>query len=106
MHVHLDQFVTMFEVNISQYNWYKNSFKKLIHSKSNLSLYLLGVLNGAIPCGFVYFFGFAAAASGSAISGALVMFVFGISTIPALFLFGFFSSYFQNQKTKKIYDNR
>jgi sulfite exporter TauE/SafE len=62
----------------------------------------LGVLNGAIPCGFVYFFGIAAASSSSAMNGALVMFVFGISTIPALFLFGFFSSYLQNQKTKKI----
>jgi hypothetical protein len=50
------------------------------------------MLNGLLPCGFVYFFAITAASTASPFYGALVMFVFGISTIPAMFSLGFLSS--------------
>ena len=54
------------------------------------------MLNGLLPCGFVYFFAVTAASTTSALWGAVVMLVFGLSTIPALFSFGFFVGLFQH----------
>ena len=50
------------------------------------------MLNGLLPCGFVYFFAIAAASTANALDGAIVMFIFGIATIPAMFGLGFLTS--------------
>lgn len=52
----------------------------------------LGLLNGLLPCGLVYGALALAAASGNAGSGALLMAVFGLATIPALFLIAAFGT--------------
>ena len=46
----------------------------------------VGLVNGLLPCGLVYAILAKAAATGSALGGALTMAVFGLSTIPALYL--------------------
>ncbi|HXF84261.1 MAG TPA: sulfite exporter TauE/SafE family protein [Anaerolineales bacterium] len=51
---------------------------------SILSLYLLGVLWGFLPCGLVLTALLTAVASASAWQGALSMFVFGTATLPSL----------------------
>ena len=86
------KFLTIIEHSISSSNFYKKSFQKILHSKSNLSFFVLGMLNGLLPCGFVYFFAITAASTASPFYGALVMFIFGVSTIPAMFSLGFLSS--------------
>jgi len=58
------------------------------------------MLNGFLPCGFVYFFAITAAATASAIDGAIVMFIFGIFTIPALFSLGFFVGMFKSHSIR------
>ncbi len=86
------KFLTLIEHSISSSNFYKKSFQAILHSKSNASFFILGMLNGLLPCGFVYFFAITAASTASPLYGALVMFIFGISTIPAMFSLGFLSS--------------
>ena len=86
------KFLTVIEHSISSSNFYKKSFQRILHSKSNASFFILGMLNGLLPCGFVYFFAITAASTASPFYGALVMFIFGISTIPAMFSLGFLSS--------------
>jgi sulfite exporter TauE/SafE len=86
------KFLTVIEHSISSSSFYKNSFQKILHSKSNISFFILGMLNGLLPCGFVYFFAITAASTASPLYGAIVMFIFGISTIPAMFSLGFLSS--------------
>ena len=86
------KFLTVIEHSFGSSGWYKRSFKKILNSKSLFSFYLLGLLNGLLPCGFVYFFAIAAASTASPLYGALVMFVFGIGTIPAMFGLGFLTS--------------
>jgi sulfite exporter TauE/SafE len=86
------KFLTIIEHSISSSNFYKTSFQKILHSKSNMSFFVLGMLNGLLPCGFVYFFAITAASTASPMYGALVMFIFGVSTIPAMFSLGFLSS--------------
>jgi len=72
-------------------------FKEVMLSKSYASFFLLGILNGLLPCGFVYFFAVTAASTASALDGALVMAVFGLSTIPILFMMGFFVGILQKR---------
>ena len=64
----------------------------MLHSKSNMSFFVLGMLNGLLPCGFVYFFAITAASTADPLWGALVMAIFGLSTIPAMFGLGFLTS--------------
>ena len=86
------KFLTLIEHSFSSSPLYKNAFKAVLNSKSNLSFFLLGMLNGLLPCGFVYFFAITAASTADPFYGALVMFIFGVSTIPAMFGVGFLSS--------------
>ena len=86
------KFLTIIEHSFSSSNFYKNTFKRVLHSKSNLSFFMLGMLNGLLPCGFVYFFAITAASTADPLYGAMVMAIFGLSTIPAMFGVGFLTS--------------
>ena len=57
----------------------------LLRKKTYGSLFLIGLLNGLLPCGLVYMAIAGALATGSSVSGALFMFIFGIGTLPMLF---------------------
>ncbi|GIT97427.1 sulfite exporter TauE/SafE family protein [Sulfurovum sp. TSL1] len=89
------KFLNSAEWSVSKYAWYQNSFRALMSDKSYLSFYLLGLLNGIIPCGLVYSFAIFAASTADPISGALVMATFGLATIPALFFLGFLTKILQ-----------
>ncbi len=86
------KFLTLIEHSFSSSSFYKDAFKKVLNSKSNLSFFVLGMLNGLLPCGFVYFFAITAASTADPVYGALVMAIFGLSTIPAMFGLGFLAS--------------
>ena len=99
------KFLTVLEHSISNSTWYQKSFKELLSNQTLFSFYLIGLLNGLLPCGFVYFFAITAASTGSSLYGALVMLIFGLSTIPALFSLGFFVSIFKQTKLRNIFLN-
>lgn len=65
--------------------------EKLRTRKDGAAVYLSGILLGFIPCGMTYAMQMNAAASGQAGSGALLMAVFGLSTLPALYFAGLFA---------------
>ena len=89
------KFLTLIEHSFSSSTWYQQNFKTLLHKQTFFSFFLLGMLNGLLPCGFVYFFAITAASTASPMYGALVMVIFGLSTIPALFSLGFFVGLFK-----------
>jgi sulfite exporter TauE/SafE len=95
------KFLTTLEHSFSQTAWYKKIFRATIQSKGLGSFYLLGLLNGLMPCGLVYFFAVTAASTGSPLWGALVMSVFGLSTVPSMFTLGFFTSIFTKTNFRK-----
>lgn len=89
---------------------YKNYFaqnyfvqKLAIPLKSNIgvlfgkgtfsAMFLIGILNGFLPCGLVYVALAGAIASGDAISGAAVMILFGLGTVPAMFAASVFGKF-------------
>jgi len=89
------KFLNSAEWSVSKYPWFQNSFKKLMSDRSYSSFYLLGLLNGIIPCGLVYSFAIFAASTADPFAGALVMATFGLATIPALFFLGFITKLLQ-----------
>jgi len=95
-------FLTGLETSFTRSGWYQNSFRSLLKGHSLFGYYLLGLLNGLLPCGFVYFFAITAASTASPLYGALVMLIFGLSTIPALFSLGFFVSLFKLVKFRQV----
>ena len=86
------KFLTIIEHSFSSSSAYKNAFKSVLNSKSNLSFFVLGMLNGLLPCGFVYFFAITAASTADPLYGAMVMAIFGLSSVPAMFGLGFLTS--------------
>jgi sulfite exporter TauE/SafE len=95
------KFLTVIEHSIMKSKWYQKSFKSLMGDQTLFSFYLLGMINGLLPCGFVYFFAVTAASTLNPFWGAVVMLIFGLSTIPALFLLGFFATLMQKGKLRQ-----
>jgi len=97
------KFLTILEHSCSKSPLYQKTFKSLLGSNSLFSFYLLGMLNGLLPCGFVYVFAITAASTGSAFWGAFVMLIFGLSTIPSLFSLGFFIGLFKQSNLRDLF---
>jgi sulfite exporter TauE/SafE len=82
------------EKTISKYNFSKPVYKIISKIKSSLgshfknknykSLFLIGLLNGFLPCGMVYVALFGAMAMQSAGLGVLYMLLFGLGTVPLM----------------------
>lgn len=95
-------FLTSAEFSFSKYAWFQKSFKTLLTNKSYGSFFLLGMLNGIIPCGLVYSFAIMASSTASPLWGAIVMATFGLATIPALFFLGTVTRFLQKGSLRGI----
>ena len=96
------KFLTLLEHSFASNSWYTKLFRELLRTRSLFSFFVLGMLNGLLPCGLVYFFAITAASTASPLYGALVMFIFGVSTVPALFSLGFFVGLYKNSKFRNL----
>jgi sulfite exporter TauE/SafE len=65
-------------------NRLKSGMSALLRQRSLLSVGLLGLLNGLLPCGLVYVAATGATSTGNILSGALYMAAFGAGTLPML----------------------
>jgi sulfite exporter TauE/SafE len=63
----------------------KHLFGKLINSNSLFTLFIIGILNGFLPCGFVYAGLAGALVLGDIWQSTLFMFFFGLGTIPLMY---------------------
>lgn len=64
-------------------------FKKLYQQPSVLSLGLLGILNGFLPCGLVYLAALTSLNYGQVSSSLVYMIFFGLGTVPMMFTLSF-----------------
>lgn len=62
----------------------RNVFAGLFSKGTWFSVFVIGLLNGFLPCGLVYLALAEAVVSESAYAGALKMFLFGLGTVPVL----------------------
>ena len=83
------KFLPYIEYPISKHNWFKKIFTAQLQAVSAKSFFILGMLNGLVPCGLVYTMLVTATTTESMFLGGFVMFIFGIFTIPALFSFAY-----------------
>ena len=58
--------------------------KLYIRSSNPLHALIIGMLNGILPCGFVYLAIAGSISTGDAVNGALFMISFGLGTLPAM----------------------
>jgi len=65
-------------------NLLKSRMSALLRQRSLVSVGLLGLLNGLLPCGLVYVAAAGATATGNVFSGALYMAAFGAGTLPMM----------------------
>jgi sulfite exporter TauE/SafE len=65
-----------------------NVFATLLRSPHLSTVFVAGLVNGLLPCGLVYAYLALAASAGNLFSGAAVMGLFGLGTMPALVLTG------------------
>lgn len=71
--------------------------KGILKSDSTLKYFPLGLLFGFLPCGFSMAAFAASAGTGSAGSGMLLSFLFGLGTMPSLFIFGLAASFISSK---------
>jgi uncharacterized protein len=68
------------------YSHIKQMLARLLNSeKTTFSYFVIGLVNGLLPCGLVYLAIASAVATGSPLGGGLLMLAFGLGTIPLMF---------------------
>ena len=106
--VFLPSFFTSFRFKFYQnFNFQlKAVFQDLFRKKGVPVLFLIGLLNGLLPCGLVYVAIAAATATGNYLNGALFMLVFGLGTFPVMVALPFFGQFikvkYRNQIRKAV----
>ena len=75
----------------------------LAASPSVIKFYPMGLVLGLLPCGLSYTYFIAAAGTGTAAGGALVMLIFGAGTLPAMLGFGALVSMIGRKARRTIY---
>jgi len=72
------------------------------HSKNPKGPFIIGLLNGFMPCGPLQAMQFYALASGSVFRGSLSMGIYALGTVPLMFGFGSFISLISREKINQI----
>jgi hypothetical protein len=80
----------------------KDKLGNLFGTKTNLSLFTIGLLNGLLPCGPVYVAIGLSLASANVFTGALYMAVFGLGTVPVMLTLSLVGNYFTTAVRTKI----
>ncbi|MFN3951654.1 MAG: sulfite exporter TauE/SafE family protein [Thermaurantimonas sp.] len=70
--------------------------------RSPLYIFLLGNVNGLLPCGLVYVALAGALGMGSPLKGAVFMFAFGMGTLPAMYLLSVGGRHFLSSKKLNV----
>ncbi len=95
------KFLTSLEYPIAQQGWFKRIFSAQLRTPTAKSFFVLGMLNGLVPCGLVYTMLVTATTTQSALWGAAVMGIFGIFTIPTLFSLAFVVGLFSQNRFRQ-----
>ena len=80
----------------------KQSMGKRFQKQSNSNLFVIGLLNGLLPCGLVYMGLAGASTMVDPFLGGLFMLFFGIGTLPLMTSISFFSSNISIERRAKI----
>lgn len=76
--------------------------RKINQGKQKNGAFLVGILNGLMPCGPLQAMQLYALSTESPLKGAFSMFLFSIGTVPLMFGFGALSSFLSQKFTKQV----
>lgn len=76
--IKVSQFVSKIVIKL------KSALGKELKNKRNDTFFIIGFLNGYLPCGLVYMAVLGAIAMSNPLKGSLYMFLFGLGTIPLM----------------------
>lgn len=96
------KYLSKIEPSLAEMKGFRAFFVKIYTSRSLKSFFFLGLLNGFLPCGIVYYFALVALASGEMWQGVAIMGIFGISTLFPMLFVGILSSILLTSKLKQI----
>ncbi len=71
----------------------RSQLGSLFAKKSSSSLFVIGLLNGLLPCGLVYMAVAGAIAAGDVFGSIIFMAAFGLGTLPVMWSIAFFGNY-------------
>ncbi len=100
-------FMIMMGFNMAGFSFFRKFQIKMPHALCKIknksgSSFIVGFLNGLMPCGPLQTMQIFALGTGSITYGALSMFVFSIGTVPLMLTFGALSGLLSKRYTKKI----
>ena len=100
-------FMIIMGLNMSGFSLFRKFNFKLPWSACKLKIkpktpYLVGILNGLMPCGPLQTMQLYALGTGSLTKGALSMFLFSIGTVPLMLTFGALSGFISKGYTKTL----
>ncbi|MBU3110265.1 sulfite exporter TauE/SafE family protein [Clostridium lacusfryxellense] len=100
-------FMIILGLNMSEYVPFRRLNIKLPWSacnikKSGKTPFIVGILNGVMPCGILQTMQLYAFGTGSAVTGATSMFIFVLGTVPLMISFGTISSLLNKKNTKQL----
>ena len=84
----------------------RSRLSKLFTQKNHSSLFVIGLLNGLLPCGLVYMAVAGSLATGDVVESILFMAFFGLGTLPIMWSIAFFGNYVGlgiRQKIRRAY---
>lgn len=67
------------------FDYLKKAIRSQFQKRGMTTLFSIGLLNGLLPCGFVYLGLAGSLTTGSVLQGSLYMALFGLGTVPAMF---------------------
>jgi sulfite exporter TauE/SafE/plastocyanin domain-containing protein/copper chaperone CopZ len=107
MQIFAGVFMIMMGFNMAGFSAFRKFQIKLPHAackakNKSSSPFIVGLLNGLMPCGPLQTMQLFALGTGSAVKGALSMFMFSIGTVPLMLTFGALSGLLSKGYTKKI----
>ncbi len=68
------------------FSWLRQKIKQQMNRRGNSTMLVIGLLNGLLPCGFVYVGLAGSLTTESALGGMSYMALFGLGTFPAMML--------------------
>lgn len=80
----------------------KSALGKELKRKGNDTFFVVGFLNGFLPCGLVYMAVLGALATSSTLNGVLYMALFGLGTVPLMTAFVYLGNFTNNNWKSKI----
>jgi sulfite exporter TauE/SafE len=80
----LGSYLTGAKLHAKMFEPFKRLWAKLFGKNSLKALFIVGLLNGFLPCGLVYVALAGAVSTGAPVQGAIYMALFGIGTFPVM----------------------